>query len=138
MSMPCPAAWAAGVPNVCAFLQAGQGELLEASPTGFVGTSLTTPAEFVEPESPSGALSTVAGFSAPEVPVDVEGFGDRLGRSRCLEPTAPGSTGETDGDKPPEVGPDLASGESSCVSDLRGGLSVCPGQKPVDVPCSAS
>lgn len=138
MSMPSPAARTAGVPNACPLLQAGQGELLKATPTRFVGASLSTPAKFVEPKAPSGALGTVAGFSALEVSVDVESFGDRLGGSKCLEPTAPSSAGKPDEEKPPKVRPDLPNGESSCVSDVAGILPVSSCQKPVDVPCSSS
>jgi hypothetical protein len=138
MSMPGPAARAARVPNPCPVLQAGQGELLEAPPTRFVGASLSTPAKFVEPEAPSGALGTVARFSALEVPVNVEGFSDRLKRSRCLKPAAPGSPAEPDGNKPPKVGPDLTNGESSCIGDVADSLPMGPAQEPVDVPRSSS
>ena len=62
--MACPPARPTGVPNAGALLEAGQGELLETAPAGFVGALLSAPTEFVEPEAPSGALGTVAGFSA--------------------------------------------------------------------------
>ena len=93
----------------------------------FVGASLSAPAEFVEPEAPSGALGTVAGFSALEVPIDVESFSNRIGRSKCLKPAALGPAGEPNGDKPAEVVPDLANSETGCVSDVANGLPVGPG-----------
>jgi len=134
----CSATRPTGVADACAFVETGQGELLETAPAGFVGALLSAPAEFVEPEAPSGALGPVPGFSAFEVPVDVEGFRDRLGRSTCPKPACSSSAREACGDKPAEVGADLANGESGCVSDVSGGLPVGPGQEPVDVPCSSS
>jgi len=138
VSVTCSAARTPGVADACAFVEPAQGELIETASSGFVGALLAAPAEFVEPEAPSGALGTVAGFSTLEVPVDVEGFSDRLGRSMGLKPAAHGSAREPNGDKPAEVGADLASGKSGCVSDIADGLPTCPGQEPVDVTCSSS
>jgi hypothetical protein len=138
VTVTCPPARSTGVAHARALLEAGQGELLKTPSPGFVGAFLSAPAEFVEPEAPSGALGPVAGFSALEVSVDVEGFRDRFERSTRLKPTTPGSTGEPNRDKPPEVSLDLANSESSHLSDVASGLPVSPGQLPVDVPCSSS
>lgn len=78
VSVPCSAARAPGVADACAFVEACQGKLLKAPPAGFVWAFLSAPAEFVEPEAPSGALGPVAGFSALEVPVHIESPRDRI------------------------------------------------------------
>lgn len=122
VGVACTTARASGVTNACSFVEAGEGELFESAASRLVGALLPAPTEFVEPETPSGALGTIPGFSALEIASHIQSLSNCFKRTPSLNPTGSGSTRETCHCETAEIGAYLPESETGCLSDALSGL----------------